>query len=251
MTIGTHERLFPAASQGSPLNAPVDLHPALNEVRRMPEFQPKSPGWLDELLKQPWARQLSERASHFMDQVLEGINRFLSHIRPPGVSNLPENIRDLFSGFIAFLFVLMLLYAFYLLLGSLLQLRESRRTEVLPAPRKVGESLLVSSGHHAGNAAKLAKDGRYEAALRELYLSLLCLLDESRLVPFERARSNREYLEHLQHQDRGIGQDFQKLARQFEASRYGRQPMTAERYAACQAAYEQLKRWSEGRAHAS
>lgn len=235
--------LIPEPVSGqSTLGNPVDIHPALDEVRRMGEFQPPQPGLLDELWKQPQIRALSEKLNHALGEVLEALQRLLSQIRPAGMHNLPDNIRDIFSGFVGFIIGLMVLYVFYLGLGWLLRRRQAKFQFTPATPRYFEQEQLISADHHARQANRLSRQGEYASAIRELYLATLCLLDEKQVVPFALARTNREYLFELNRKTSSeLKTVFQQLARRFEAVRYGHEPMDEATFTACDQLYQQVE----------
>jgi hypothetical protein len=230
----------------------VDIHRALNEVRQMREFQPPQPSLLDEMLKQPLFKELGSRLDHLITQALQSIKHLLSQIRPSGLSHLPENIRDIASGFIGFILVLMCLYAFYILLGWLLRLRESKAQQPASTARLFEEALLIDSAHHYQKAQEAARFQQYEDALRQLYMATLCLLDEQNLVPYTVTRSNLEYLQSLEQARLAYTADtpasakqlkaaFQDLAQRFEAACYGNQPVNASQFEQSQASYAHIQ----------
>lgn len=253
MTIGALQH--PTAPAGTELSRPdlmhglslnhftrdsLDIHPALEEVRRLPEFQPPPPSPLDELLKQPWVKKLYDSAERILEELLKSIGGFLANAQPNWMPDLPQNIRDLFSVFISFILILAGLYGVYLLLTLLIRWRENRQVNKEPAAvRYFEESLLINSAHHYQKAFQAAQKGAYQDGIRELYIASLCLLDERAIVPYESARTNLEYQHQLVEQARGdLRQDFHALAQTFEGIRYGKQPANVEQFQQSQASFE-------------
>lgn len=228
-----------------PYMAPVDLHRSLEEVRRMPEFQPPRPSLLDELFKQPWLKKLSQQLDHQLEGLIKQLAQFLSHLKPPGAAHLPENIRDVFSLFVGFLLVMASLYAFYIFLGWLLRIRESRQPKPPPETRLFEQAQLVDSNFHYQQARQAAQSNQYEEAIRQLYMATLCLLDEKAVVPYEAARSNLEYIASLAQSPAAHQQDlkpaFERLAKRFEATRYGGRSVNQAQFEQGQQDYEQLQ----------
>ncbi len=257
MALETHSTVHstiqnPTGLGDSLINAPIDLHPALEAVRQMKEFQPPRPGLLDELLKHPLLKQLSAQAEALMNQLTKALQRLFGQVHLPGVANLPDNMRDIFSGFIAFILVLMGLYAFYILLGWLLKIKTRKAKAVPDVLPGAGQALLVSAEHHYAQALKASRKNRYPDAVRQLYLATLCLLDEQSVVPFETARSNLEYIRALAQQSpvdlkqanlkqSDLKAAFIRVAHQFEAARYGNQPVQNEQWQQCEQDYRQLR----------
>lgn len=210
---------------------PVDIHSALEEVRRMKEFQPPQPSPFEDLLKQPWIKKLFHDFGESLDRVLKGIGDLLGQVRPEGMPHLPQNIRDIFSGFIGFILVLVGLYAFYLLLTLFLRWKAVKTDNKSENVRLFEQTQLINSAHHYQQANQAASGGNYEAGIRELYMATLCLLDENALIPYEVTRTNLEYQRSLAEKARtDLKSIFFQLAQRFEAIRYGNQPAGAEHF---------------------
>jgi hypothetical protein len=224
----------------------IDIHRATDEVRHMQEFQPPQPNWLEEWLKQPWIKHLQQSIGHWLEQGLNALKHLLGQIRPIGVNHLSTHIRDVFSGFIGFLIVLLALYAFYIILGWVVRLRE-RKAPKPPSPaRRFEETLLIHSEHHYRLAQQAAQQQHYPEALRQLYMATLCLLDEQAVVPYTVTRSNLEYLQSLetaaqQRDGHELRAAFAELAKRFEAAHYGNQPVDAHLFQASQGHYQTIQ----------
>lgn len=222
----------------------IDIHPALKEIRQLPEFQPPTPSPLDALWKHPWIKKWVNLAGQWLDGVLKSLKKLLDQTTPSLMPDLPQNIRDLFSVFITFVLILAGLYGIYLILTLLLRWQEQKRQKNSPqAPRFFEESLLINSGHHAENAAMAAQAGDYTRGVRELYMASLCLLDESGLIPYEAARSNLEYQQNLAQKTRSdLKSPFQSIANSFERTHYGRQPANALYFERSQMQFKNFQR---------
>lgn len=232
MTIETPlQNRFPVSS------GPVDLRGAIEEVRRMREFQPPQETWWDHLMKHPWIREWGGKMDRLLDGAMEQLGRFLhdifARIQHPLAAQLPEGMRDTVSMFLTFLVTITGLYIFYLLLGWFLRRMQSERLSGGTDERVVDQSRLIDSRYHQQQAQRLAESGRYGDAVRELYLSVLCILDETAVVPFEQTRTNREYLAALSGST-ALQDGFRSLAGLFEGFRYGRQFIRAEQFQHCQ-----------------
>jgi hypothetical protein len=251
MTIGspssTHSTdpsaLLTQLGNGTSPQSPVDLHPAIESVRRMPEFRPPQPDFMDEFLKFPLVRQFGDALNQFMSRLVNAIHHLLSQIRPPGLAAMPESIQDIFSGLVGFILILLGLYAFYIMLGWLLRLQQrQQKRSGLPEPRFLTQICLINSTHHAQKAREMAELGQYDTAIRQLYLAQLCVLDERALVRFEATRSNREYTEILSRQGQTeIGTGFAQISQRFEATHYGQQPVTETQFSECDQVYHHLE----------
>lgn len=255
-TIHPHptEEAVQAAQQGwhttvagnTPLNSPVDLHPALDQVRRMREFDPPQPGLLDEWLKQPWVQDLTHKLSHQLNEALRHLAQMLAKLKTPGMAHLPENIRDIFSGAVSFIIVMVSLFTFYLLLGWLLKRRQPKMPKPSPEARLFEQSPLFNSEHHYGQAQQAAQTHQYPEAVRQLYMATLCLLDEQGVVPYQSARTNLEYMDSLRQPEMnvdhsGLKAAFERIAQAFEASRYGHQPVQEAQFETSRQDYQTLQ----------
>lgn len=213
----------------------------------MPEFQPPKPNWLEEFWKQPMVKKLSHQLGEMFHEAFNSLRQLFSHVSPPGIDHLPDSIRQIFSGFVGFLLVLLGLFALYFFLGWLLRLRERSIEEAPPPARVLDQVVLVNSVHHYRQAQSLADKQDYAEALRHLYMAMLCLLDERKLAPYEATRTNLEYLSLLaQHGSgnqapEGLPEHFARLARQFEAVRYGMQSLGAGQFDQSCADYKSLQ----------
>ena len=247
MSIGQSTNGDPAGivPGGESFNAPVDIHGALAEVRRLNEFAPSKPDWLGEALSDPLIKRLVEGAEKSLQGLLDAVGQMLARIRPAALDNLPDNILSLFSGFIGFLIILVLMYGFYVLLGWFIARRGMRTQPPLPAVTASERLLLVNAGHHHAQAQAHAKAQRYDAAVRELYLASLCLLDQTRAVAYDPSLTNRAYLAALQSvTNQSVRPAFAHLSGAFEAVRYGARPMDANAWAEALDRYQRLSQWA-------
>lgn len=236
-----HTALHPDAA-----TQPVNLRPALEEVRRMSEFQPPQPAWTDEIFRHPLVRSILDAIDKGFDQLAKSLYKALNNLKAPGLEHLPENIRDIFNGFLLFCIVLLLLYALYLLLSLLLRLQRERK-EKPPAAANARKERPVSSAHHHARAEEAARSGHYDLALRELYVATLCLLDERAVAPYAETATSGEYLGRLSHKIRSesrlqpILSPFERLSWVFETSRYGLQPVSAGTFSAGEADFTRIQ----------
>lgn len=249
----THAGLSVDHAGSSAIYPPIDVHRALQNVRQMPEFQPPQPNWLEELWKQPMVRKLSHEIGHLFQQALKQLLAAMSKLKPTGLSHLPENIRDIFSGFVGFVLVLAGLFVLYLFLGWLLRLKEKSASQPPSEARMLENVVLVNSVHHYQQAQAAAEIGDYEVALKQLYMATLCLLDERKVAPYEATRTNLEYLALLENAHKTGFQarddmkvSFQRMARQFESVRYGLRPMSAGQFEQSRSDYQAIQGLAEG-----
>jgi hypothetical protein len=252
------------ASDGLPIShqgvatfyQPVDMHRALNDVQQMPEFQPAKPSWLDELWKQPLIKKFGHQIGQVIHQALRQVMLWLSKLKPTGLSHLPENIRDIFSGFVGFILVLVGLFALYVLLGWLLRLKEKAFAQTTAPTRLLENVLLVSSTHHYGQAQAAAEASDYETALKQLYMATLCMLDERKVAPYEATRTNLEYSA-LLGQGQGaselgditLKQSFERMARRFESVCFGLRHISPGQFEQSRSEYQRMQTLAEGWVH--
>lgn len=232
---------LPSKLQGL-MAEPIDIHPALEEVRKLKEFQPPQPSPLDEWLKnQPWLKQVSDTFGDLLEAFFSNIGKLFGNIRPEGMLHLPQNIRDVFSGFIGFILILAGLYAFYLLLTLILRWKEGRSKNRPENARLFEETVLVNSEHHYRNARQAAQAKDYGTGIRELYMATLCLLDEKTLVPYNTSLTNLEYQASLSQQADPVRSNFGSLAKRFESVRYGGRPADPAQFEHTHEAFQQLQ----------
>jgi hypothetical protein len=221
---------------------PVDIHAALEEVRRLPEFQPPQVSPFDAWLNKLWSEKLFKDLGQAIEKLFKGLNDLFSQIRPEGMPHLPQNIRDIASGFIGFVLVLAGLYALYLLLTLFLRWKKERNQSRQTAPRFFEQTPLINSTYHYQQAHQAADMGDYKEGIQALYMATLCLLDETKMMPYELTRTNLEYqrgLTELSRLDLRLG--FASLARQFEGIRYGNQPAGLQQFQASHQHYQHFQ----------
>jgi hypothetical protein len=90
-------------------------------------------------------------------------------------------------------------------------------------------------------ASSLARGGDYRTAVRYLYLSSLLWLDEQGRLRYDRALTNREYLEHLGDQPE-LRAKLAPIIETFDRVWYGYLPLDSESFAAYEQQVNQLRR---------
>jgi Domain of unknown function (DUF4129) len=225
----------------------TDIHPALEQVRRLPEFQPSAPSWLDALQQHPLFQQVSKSIDRLLHQMTEALAHLLSKMALPGLAaEVPKHIQSVFNGVLGFLAVLLALYILYLVAGLVLQGQKWRFPWQKPASATAAERAL-SSRQHWTQAQRCAQEGNYDEGIRQLYLAAIFKMDEDDWIAFEASRSNREYQVALS----GLGSPnrepspkarFQDLSTAFEQVSYGHQKAKLAGFEQCKTAYDDLKR---------
>jgi hypothetical protein len=221
---------------------PVDIHSALEEVKRLPEFQPPQVSPFDEWLQKLWSEKLFKEMGQALEKILKSLDDVFSQIRPEGMPHLPENIQNIFSGFIGFLLILAGLYALYLLLTVFLRWKKTENRNSPGNSRFFEQTPLINAAYHYQQAHQAADMGNYREGIRALYMATLCLLDENRIMPYEPTRTNLEYQRGLTELSRlDLRQGFGNLARQFEGIRYGNQPAGLQQFQTSRRQYQHFQ----------
>ncbi len=117
--------------------------------------------------------------------------------------------------------------------------REKKLTgESLPLPRSAAEWWQY--------AETLAAGGEYRAAVRALFLGTLTELDARRLVAFDPALTDREYLREVQRQQRWLVEPLRPFVRLVESVVYAEAPCRAAEYARARGFTDDLRRIADG-----
>lgn len=283
MTIATTLSSSPAASghlspgaqevltqslQGFPGTQPTDIHAALRDIQKLPEFQPPTENWLDTLAKQPFFQTMRDAFDRLFERFLESLRQIFSHFHLPAIRQQPGTVETVFHGFVGFIMLLLALYTLYWVLSWFLQRQGAKLPLAAPPERLFEETRLVHSKHHAAQAQEAAAQGQYQEGIRQIYFATLCLLDETTIVPFEKTCSNGEYVAHLSRmpmtgsqashaqsiEPRSPGLSvpgvsastsslsplFATLATSFEGSHYGKRVVGAVAFQQCEATYQQF-----------
>lgn len=225
----------------------TDIHPALEQVRHLPEFQPPAPNWLDALQQHPLFQEVSKHIDRLLQQVTEALAHLLSRMALPGLAaEVPKHIQTVFNGILGFLGILIALYILYLVTGLILQGRKLRLPWQKSALSPEAERGFTSRQHWA-QAQRFAQEGNYAEGIRQLYLAAIFKMDEDDWIVFEASRSNREYqtaLSGLGHPDRepSLKTRFKDLSTAFEQVCYGHQKAKLAGFEQCKTAYDDLQR---------
>jgi hypothetical protein len=122
----------------------------------------------------------------------------------------------------------------YLLLG----LRRSMAAEARAADDDPEAGLTARTA--LDQAGEIARGGDYRAAMRYLYLSALLWLDERDLLRYDRALTNREYLERLR-DNAALRERLRPVVETFDQVWYGHAPLDAQSFATYRAQVEALR----------
>lgn len=197
--------------------APADAHARLQQILSNPPFersQPAQPSWPRQLLD--WLGRLLERL-----------------LRPVGEA--AQHSSGAITWSVALIGGLLLAAVIgYLLLGL-------RRTMVRDVDLAGGDSSAAMNARVAfDQAGMLAHSGNYRAAVRYLYLAALLRLDERGLLRYDRALTNREYLEQVRGNP-ALHARLMPVVATFDRVWYGHAPLDETTFADYRAQVEALE----------
>ncbi len=185
--------------------APADARERLKQILSRPPFEREvaRPRWWDDFLD--WLGRLLERLVRQLPAPSEQVSRPAAWV----------------VGAVGALLLLGVIV--YLLLG----LRRSIVRDVV-APAGDPEEHLTARGA-LEQASELARGGDTRAAVRYLYLAALLQLDERGLLRYDRALTNREYLERVRDKPELLRR-LEPVVATFDRVWYGHEPLSDEAY---------------------
>jgi hypothetical protein len=202
-----------------PSAAPADARDRLQKLLAQPPF------------KQPEAAQTPAWLTAFYDwlgRVLESFFRPLGRVTPTG----GRLIAWVIGGIGAVLLIGVILYL----------LRGLRRGLVVDARADADDAEASLTAKTAlDQASGLARGGDYRTAVRYLYISALLWLDERNILRYDRALTNREYLDRVRDNPE-LRARMAPIVETFDRVWYGHLPIDAEAFAAYQRQVEELRR---------
>jgi len=192
---------------------------------------------------------VQKQAIRFQSWVGEKVRRLfrpLQRARPPNVpTNTPGAgpVARLLSLFGSPLLRILLVLALAAILAFVIarQWRKKARKpaeDAAPPPRTAAEWWQY--------ADTLAAGGDYRAAVRALFLGTLTELDARRLVAFDPALTDREYLREAQRQQWWLVEPLRPFVRLVEAVVYADAPCTATEYARARGFTDEVRRIADG-----
>ncbi len=206
------------ASALPPSSAPADALERLDRLLSSPPVdrsEPEAPQWLIDFFD--WLAQLLETVLRPIEAV------------PPDAANVVA-------------WMVMLIGAALLLAVILYLLVNLRRGMVRDARIAAnGDDPAPTASEAFDQASALARDGDYRAAVRSLYLSALLWLDEQDLLRYDRALTNREYLERAQRNPALLAR-LTPVIETFDLVWYGHAPIDESAFAAYRRQIEALRR---------
>jgi len=202
-----------------PSAAPADARERLQRMLDQPPFKrpdaPQAPAWLRDFVD-------------WLVRMLESVFEPLGRISPTGGRTVAWAIAVVGAA---------------LLIGVLVYLlRGLRRGLVAGAHADDSDPEANLTARTAlDQAGGLARGGNYRTAVRYLYLSALLWLDERDILRYDRALTNREYLERVR-DNPALRERLAPIVETFDRVWYGHLPIDAESFAAYERQVEDLRR---------
>lgn len=203
---------------------PVDIHPALDKVRALPEFAPEKPPFWEDWFKnssiQPWI----DKAEEWFEAMKAAFREYMnSHVQDASQA-VPQNVIDTLSYTIGVLVVLGILFLLYMFLNSLKRFVFERGDEDTQLQNNI--TTVKASGYHLKHSQHLLAQKKINEAMHQLYLAWLATLDEEQVVPYDESKTNREY-QHSLHdsEQKTIAGQFKQVADYFEQSFFGKETL--------------------------
>jgi hypothetical protein len=202
-----------------PSAAPPDARERLQHMLDQPPFKqpdaPQTPAWLREFFD-------------WLGRLLENVFRPLGRISPTGGRTVAWGIAIVGA-------VLLVGVLVYLLRGLRRGVVDSSHAEDDdPAANLTAKTALDQAGG-------LARGGDYRTAVRYLYISALLWLDERDILRYDRALTNREYLERVR-DNPALRERMTPIVETFDRVWYGHLPIDADSFAIYQKQVEALRR---------
>jgi len=196
--------------------APADANERLRQILNRPPFLQQAP-----------QRSL---LSDLIDWLIDMLDRIMSPLGRAGAAS-SSSVAWLATIGGSVLIVGIVAYVLFSLRRSLV--REASAADADPEANLT--ATLASK-----QATELARSGDYRTAVRYLYLSALLWLDERELLRYDRALTNREYLEHLR--DNGeLRSRLLPIVETFDRVWYGYTPLDAPDFEAYRRQVEALR----------
>jgi hypothetical protein len=201
-----------------PNAAPADARARLKQLLDKPPFK------RDEAAGAPsWLRELWDWLGRLLEQIFRPLGRIGA-----GTGNT-----------IAWIIAIV---GLALLAGVVVYLvRGLRRNLVADAQIDDDPEANLTAKTARDQASGLARGGDYRTAVRYLYISALLWLDERNLMRYDRALTNREYLDRVR-ENPELRAHMAPIVDTFDRVWYGHLPIDAEAFAAYQEQVEQLRR---------
>ncbi len=202
-----------------PSSAPADARERLAEILNNPPFRQPEP---------------ATSGSSWWNDFWDWVGRVLETLLRP-IGSVPPATSEAIGWIVLAIGALLLLGLIgYLLLGLRRTIAvEARSDDDDPAAGLTARTAL-------DQASQVARSGDYRTAMRYLYISALLWLDERDLLRYDRALTNREYLERLRGNP-ALRERLRPVVETFDRVWYGHAPLDAESFAAYRAQVEALR----------
>jgi len=158
-----------------------------------------------------------------LDSLKNWVHQLLQRIFPH--ADIAGTTTEWLSYVIATLGVLLLFLLLFLLLSRFVRQGRVHSQQV----RTSKEQTLTAQGH-LSQAHKLAEEGNYSSALRNLFLGFLLYLDQNRWIEAKAWKTNWEYYAELNASAPQLANSFYTLAIKFEEAMYGGRPIARDDY---------------------
>lgn len=199
--------------------APADAHTRLQQILDRPPFKQADP----DSAANRWWRDFWEWIFRVLDSILSPIGPIVGRGGPA--------IGWVIGGIGAVLLIAVMLY---LLIGLRRgMVAEARVAADDPEARLTAKTALSQAGD-------LARGGDYRTAVRYLYLSALLWMDERGTLRYDRALTNREYLERMR-DNPALRERLAPIVETFDRVWYGHAAIDAESFAAYREQIEALR----------
>lgn len=140
-------------------------------------------------------------------------------------ANIAKRTSEWLSYGIATLGVLLLFLLLFLLFSRFVRQGRVHSKQVNMSKRQT----LTAQGHLA-EAQRLAEEGNYNSALRNLFLGFILHLDQTKRIEAKAWKTNWEYYAELKDRAPQLANSFYTLAIQFEEAMYGGRPIARDDY---------------------
>lgn len=218
----------------SPAPHPEKVRAQLEAIFAEPDMQPPP---------KPLIERIGEAIGRAFNALLRWLARLFGGLGGAGAGGWGAIVQWII---IAILVLLIAFGASYLV--GRLEWRRGQRTPVVLSPDQMVDARLLSADEWRALAQQLRAQGDLSAAVRALYLGMLRLLHEARLLDYDPARTNWEHLMRLRSSalpDPALREQayrmLQPLTLRFDYLRYGNEPALMEDVQRFEQAFETLR----------
>jgi len=240
------------------VSGPIDIHASIEDVRKLSEFKGLRPQEsLDRLFNEPWFLAFQDLLKEWSAQVYEMMLGFFSKALPETSGTGMSLFLSIFQYIALGLAILLGVVCVYILLRIVARHGKRQQKQKQQAcVENVSEISFRGAALHWENAKEYAQLAQYSEAIQQLYYMVLCGFDEKQLVPYEKHRTNGEYLRCLQrliqrgnnlviekHVLTTLKSTFYVVSRQFESVQYGKKTANKAQYENCLQYCQSMMEW--------